>query len=238
MANHTRTCTVDGCDRKHKGHGLCSMHWQRARNGNPVGSAEPKRKSYDADEKCHAKGCENDRQGGAWCGPHWQYIYRHGEPRPLKYKWAEVGDCEFCGERVGAWRSRRFCSARCQGAYLRHGGRRPEVGRCMRCGGQFDLMTTSRNGRLKRTDTKMCPDCKRGRGNRHGYSVKAIVAIHGRTDCGICGEPVDLELKSPHKMRASIDHIRPYAHGGSHDPSNLQLAHLHCNHVKSDRITP
>lgn len=57
------------------------------------------------------------------------------------------------------------------------------------------------------------------------------------TDCGICGGPVDMSLrKADSRMCASIDHIVPRAHGGTNDPANLQLAHLQCNAVKSDRL--
>jgi 5-methylcytosine-specific restriction endonuclease McrA len=33
-----RTCTIEGCDRKHKGNGLCDMHRQRVRN---TGTTDP-----------------------------------------------------------------------------------------------------------------------------------------------------------------------------------------------------
>ncbi|WP_354596069.1 HNH endonuclease signature motif containing protein [Streptomyces sp. JL1001] len=36
------------------------------------------------------------------------------------------------------------------------------------------------------------------------------------------------------KWCASVDHVVPRALGGTHEPSNLQLAHLYCNQVKSD----
>lgn len=55
--------------------------------------------------------------------------------------------------------------------------------------------------------------------------------------CGICGHPVDLSLKSPHPMSATIDHIIPVAKNGHpSDISNLQLAHWTCNRQKSDKI--
>lgn len=56
------------------------------------------------------------------------------------------------------------------------------------------------------------------------------------TDCGICGEVVDLTLsRRASVFCASIDHVVPRAHGGTDDPTNLQLAHYWCNAVKSDR---
>lgn len=55
--------------------------------------------------------------------------------------------------------------------------------------------------------------------------------------CGICGLPVDMNLKYPNPMCPSIDHIIPIAKGGH--PSaleNLQLVHLGCNRSKGDKI--
>lgn len=58
-----------------------------------------------------------------------------------------------------------------------------------------------------------------------------------QTVCGICGLPVDFELKYPHPMSACIDHIIPIAKGGHpSDRENLQLAHWCCNRQKSDKL--
>ena len=35
-----------------------------------------------------------------------------------------------------------------------------------------------------------------------------------QTVCGICGKPVDKELKYPHPLSACVDHIVPIAKGG------------------------
>ncbi|MBM4594298.1 HNH endonuclease [Prescottella equi] len=55
------------------------------------------------------------------------------------------------------------------------------------------------------------------------------------TDCAICGETVDMAARNPDPFRASIDHKLPRSRGGTNDPQNLQLTHLWCNQVKSDR---
>ncbi|HEM4211796.1 TPA: HNH endonuclease [Streptococcus suis] len=57
------------------------------------------------------------------------------------------------------------------------------------------------------------------------------------THCGICGQLVDKKLKYPNPMCAVIDHVVPLAKGGH--PSlieNLQLAHMSCNRIKSDKL--
>ena len=55
--------------------------------------------------------------------------------------------------------------------------------------------------------------------------------------CGICGLPVDMDLKYPDPMSKTVDHIIPIAKGGHpSDLSNLQLAHRWCNRQKSDKL--
>ncbi|MDU4271282.1 MAG: HNH endonuclease signature motif containing protein [Enterococcus hirae] len=55
--------------------------------------------------------------------------------------------------------------------------------------------------------------------------------------CGICGKPINKNLKAPDPMSPVIDHIIPINKGGH--PSaieNLQLAHWTCNRQKSDKL--
>jgi 5-methylcytosine-specific restriction endonuclease McrA len=54
--------------------------------------------------------------------------------------------------------------------------------------------------------------------------------------CRLCGAPVDRTLRSPHPLAPSLDHIVPLSAGGTHEPANVQLAHVVCNVAKgSDR---
>lgn len=58
-----------------------------------------------------------------------------------------------------------------------------------------------------------------------------------QTVCGICGRPVDFNLKYPHPLSPCIDHIIPVTKGGHpSDIENLQLAHWTCNRQKSDKL--
>lgn len=55
--------------------------------------------------------------------------------------------------------------------------------------------------------------------------------------CGICGKPVDKNLKYPNPLAKCIDHIIPVSKGGHpSDIDNLQLAHWTCNRQKSDKL--
>lgn len=54
--------------------------------------------------------------------------------------------------------------------------------------------------------------------------------------CAICGRPVDKSLKFPDPWCATVDHIIPWNKGGDCSIENLQLAHMKCNRMKSDKI--
>lgn len=54
--------------------------------------------------------------------------------------------------------------------------------------------------------------------------------------CQICKTKVDMRVKAPHPLSASLDHIIPLSKGGTHEPANVQLAHFLCNSIKSDAM--
>lgn len=56
--------------------------------------------------------------------------------------------------------------------------------------------------------------------------------------CQLCGENVNMEKSYPDPMSPSIDHILPLSKGGTHEPDNVQLAHLRCNLKKHNTILP
>jgi 5-methylcytosine-specific restriction protein A len=77
-------------------------------------------------------------------------------------------------------------------------------------------------------------DHERGAGRlptRRRLSYREVIVVYMRDDglCGICQQPVDAES-------VEIDHIIPFARGGSDHISNLQLAHGRCNRVKHARM--
>lgn len=54
--------------------------------------------------------------------------------------------------------------------------------------------------------------------------------------CMVCSAPIDRELKYPHPLSVSLDHIIPVARGGEHSRRNAQAAHLVCNSRKNDSM--
>ena len=80
------------------------------------------------------------------------------------------------------------------------------------------------------------PD-KRGGAHYKQYELNKKKILATQTICGICGKPVDMQLKYPHPLSACVDHIVPIAKGGHpSDMANLQLAHWTCNRSKSDKL--
>jgi 5-methylcytosine-specific restriction endonuclease McrA len=80
----------------------------------------------------------------------------------------------------------------------------------------------------------MCQRCKNGL-RKYGTSVDQLAARDGTT-CALCSNPVDMTKRAPHPGCPSVDHRIPRAHGGTNDPTNLQLAHLVCNVLKHDSL--
>lgn len=53
-----------------------------------------------------------------------------------------------------------------------------------------------------------------------------------RWRCQLCDKPVRRNAVTPHPLAPTLDHIVPLAAGGTHEPSNCQLAHYICNSRK------
>lgn len=220
------TCSIGGCVSVATARDMCVTHYSRWRRTGDPGAAE--RKYLPRSGLCSVDGCEYMRDRRGLCQKHYMARAARGSVHL---------ECLYCGEDMtNRDRARKFCSKAHGAMYRRHGGARAMEKECARCGGMFSIAGGDSSSRAKRADVKMCAECKRARTTRHGWSVRAIVALKGTTDCGLCSEPVDLTLQAPNLMRPSIDHIVPFAHGGSNDLGNLQLSHLHCNFKKSDRV--
>lgn len=230
-------CSVDDCTRQvgTKGaRGLCPLHYGRLLR---IGSTELPTRETMGDRTCSADGCELPARKLGLCAAHYTHKRRHGDANaPQVHRWATDRACAACG--ATDWPPngrRRFCSGACQARWSYHGGASATQRCCDRCGMLVDLTVRStKSGRIKRSDTKLCDLCYGAHYTRHKTSP-AVLARRDGTDCGICGDPVDMSLRKPDLFRASVDHIVPWAKGGTHDPENLQLAHLWCNQAKSDR---
>lgn len=55
-----------------------------------------------------------------------------------------------------------------------------------------------------------------------------------RETCHICRRHININLKHPHPMSMTLDHVIPIAKGGTHERKNIKAAHLICNSTKRD----
>lgn len=239
-----RTCTVDGCNGKHEAKGLCKFHYQRqcatgalerpckSCGGDIRGFGERLYCSDECKPFCRIQGCERRVTGQRdVCAIHYGVLLKTGADDVL-YTWAKEKKCVVCGATDFDFKRRVVCSGRCQRLHHRYGGNVPKTATCARCGDDIDLFSTSKkSGRKKRSGTLMCPACKRARHTRHGVSVNELRNRDGNI-CQLCHAPIDMSLRYPELMSPTVDHVMPFALGGSHDISNLQLAHWQCNSRK------
>jgi 5-methylcytosine-specific restriction endonuclease McrA len=62
-----------------------------------------------------------------------------------------------------------------------------------------------------------------------------VVRAYG-SNCSVCQEPIDLDLKRTSRMGLTVDHWIPLSKGGSDDLTNLRPAHWICNLKKSNSL--
>ena len=194
--------------------------------------------SEECKPRCSVRDCDGPSRKRGWCASHYAQAYASGtDPVPFKHKWSPHGPCLNCGTDSADSIHRRYCSDSCRVSYGMYGGPRPTATNCVACGIAIDLTARTKRGQLRKTVTKFCRPCKQDY-NKYKMSARELAARDG-TDCGICGQPVDITLSRADGLQCpSVDHVLPRSRGGTHDPANLQLAHLRCNMAKSDRVSP
>lgn len=221
-------CRIDGCEKPEHSKAMCSAHATRAiRYGDPLA---PKLRNQNIGT-CSVEGCEKPMRKRGWCVGHWERWRKYGdvgsaqikermpagtgrgEPKNPRGPLIVVDDCMICGSpnRVGEYRSGRFCSVGCQQAWVRTNGSRPTEATCDFCGEIFSL-GRGRTGRLQRTDTRWCPDCGRdspdvSRFRRYGITRKQYEEAQVK-GCSICG-------RKDRKLHVDHDHSCCPARGGS-----------------------
>lgn len=72
-------------------------------------------------------------------------------------------------------------------------------------------------------------------GKRKPYTRDQIVKRDG-SKCWLCGNAIDITLKTPHPLSLTMDHVVPLSRGGTDVAANVACAHKICNEVKKDRM--
>lgn len=226
------------------------MHYQRWRkHGDPL----YERPLIVGVARCSIDGCENIVQARGWCSAHWSRWDRHGSPtarlagevvagkricptcevdKPLE-EWAK-GECKKCNRERARDYKRRNPYVPIQ---IEH--------TCLNCGEAF-----IGNNRQTLHCSNECADATlternwkhmKARSARHKAAFiekfdRIEIFERDNWTCGICKDPVDPELRHPHRMSATLDHIMPLSRGGAHSRDNAQCAHWICNMQKGAKV--
>jgi len=104
MPRPKKTCKIEGCERKHKGHDLCGAHYQRWLKGLDLERPIEARRNT-----CTIDGCEKRHVAQGYCSMHYHRLLKTGEI---------VTDAPPCSvdECERPHKARGFCEAH----YLRH----------------------------------------------------------------------------------------------------------------------
>ena len=74
------SCGIDGCNGRHKGLGLCALHYNRLRrNGTPI-SGRPNRLPNDPARMCAVDGCGGNAVALHYCVKHYAKFKKFGDP--------------------------------------------------------------------------------------------------------------------------------------------------------------
>lgn len=74
------------------------------------------------------------------------------------------------------------------------------------------------------------------RGNTTARDRDRSVIARTKPPCGICGEPIDYQLRYPDPGSFVVDHVIPVVHGGVDSLENKQASHNRCNRIKWDKL--
>lgn len=166
-----------------------------------------------------------------------------------------INQCIQCGNKFQErWEGHKYCSVECSSISRRidpstttketRGGWQVEIRKCEWCA---ELFVNNRDAQL--TCSTECAEKRRhsrdiNKAHRRREHIKAVTVepvkvmqVYERDNwmCGLCGEPIDQELKWPHPKSVSLDHIVPISKGGAHSMGNTQASHLGCNIAKGNR---
>lgn len=117
--------------------------------------------------------------------------------------------CKHCGGYQRWGLKGRFCSPKCANAYMAED--------------HMAMVEAARNAL----------DLPAATGWLH--KLFAYLADRDGEQCSLCDEPIDLQSKDT-RWGPSVDHVLPRSRGGSHELTNLALAHRSCNSRKGNRV--
>lgn len=157
-----RTCSVEGCSKRHEARGWCPAHYRRWRQyGDPLGCAPPR---AIIERICEIDGCDRRRSSRRWCGMHHRQWKLYGDPLTLKPKTVDQERaCAYCGNLFTPNRkAQRFCGRSCA-VRCRRTVAPPAPGKktCTRCGEVKDVYGFAPNAKRVDGRSSWCRECQR-----------------------------------------------------------------------------
>lgn len=206
-------CSVDGCNRRVYGNGLCSLHYQRVRKFGEPGEATPRRVARSG--ACAVDGCDRAVQSRGYCRGHYERLMRSGGVAPDKPLGARKEKCEVsgCGRK-------HFGHGLCQAHYARWkatgspgerpiGVRRPLQSRKTVNGyilvHEPDHPSADANGFIREHRVVMA--------NMLGRELESNEEVHHKNGVRSDNRPENLELwlKGTHRPGARVDDMVAWA---------------------------
>ena len=96
MTIPAKTCSVEGCERKHVGRGYCMFYWQRWQRG--VDLQAPTRAARDPNRRCSLETCERPYQPRGYCSTHYNRLRKGLDlGPPIRQPWNQPCAVDNCG---------------------------------------------------------------------------------------------------------------------------------------------
>lgn len=184
-----------------------------------------------------------------FCSKAHEFEYRRANAKPKPAKQPAIKACTLCSSTFSAkQKTQKLCSDECRREQARLDGRkggkhytsRPKATKqCILCIASFTCFASNVE-RSKYCSLQCARKDSKARRKliiRKQYVEPVSITYLRQRDhdtCKLCNEPVSNE-PVPHRLAATIDHIKPISKGGKHKRSNCQLAHFICNSLKGNR---
>lgn len=212
-----RTCAWDACESDNIfARGLCPKHLKRAQRSGIVHEFEV---TVRVCAWCGVEYQAGNRGGKKFCTLGCGREYRRDALEKERAKRLGDRECARCGDRIplDARSDAMHCSIECQQ------GRWYEVN---------NELLRARAGKWKRDNWSKALEYEHKR-----RAVTSTTRVLSRDDlmerdgyrCYLCDMQIDPNLRHPHPLSSSLDHIVPISRGGEHSDSNVAVVHLRCN---------
>lgn len=208
------TCTIEDCERRVHGRGLCGAHWRRWKvYGDPLGGG-PARQA--APKECVVESCDRKPHARGLCSRHWKADKLAKDP-------------EYRERKNAAWREWA----------ADHAEELAESQRRYRAENADQVAERMRRWRAQNAPWLLAASWTRRR-RLYGLPDDVIemvdpnfVFVRDGSMCRLCGDLIDPALRFPDPLAWTVDHVVPVRDPEStHSYANVVLAHFACNRRK------